>query len=614
MNDEIVALLKVHDYFHGLGDETLQEIAGASQLSQYDAGAVVHNANQPLTSVCFVMKGRLKAVRVDSHDREQFFRTIERGEQYGMMIGALAEPVPIRAIALEPTTILSMDFEQSMELTFRRQDLRRHWLRTFARSLQKHFFGATPARSPNLIAVFHESPATRPVAHKLVQRLQSLGEEICVLSDTDAWRALPGVRFRALLEAGRLLELNDVRQQVAEWHQAKRIMIEVEAGRNQDWYERLVATADSVLWFVRSGDVEPAIQRMQALDVSSRGWREKISLVWVLEEGRTAAPAVPKLRDFAGRDFKIAEAAVSSRWGPTLSNGLERLVHHVRGVRVGVALGGGAARGMSHLGVLKALEQNGIVVDAIAGTSAGAMTGVVYSAGLDCDYSANAFATDLQLPWIFRQLPSGDYWYLLHKYRRGQFDPMLRNYLRDWTLAQLPIPCCTVTVDLVSGQSVVREQGDAVHAILESINLPGLSLPICRNGQALVDGGLVNNIPANVLASLGCNFVIAVSVTAKIEHRFGDNKPDTPTLRMKSPSTLKTILRSLLVQNHNLNDIGVRAADVVIAPDVTGFDLTAFMRARELAAVGEQAALAQIPRIQQLLTRLDPELFRFQSR
>jgi NTE family protein len=352
---------------------------------------------------------------------------------------------------------------------------------------------------------------------------------------------------------------------------------------------------------------------MQTLDVPSRGWREKISLVWVLEEGRTAVPAVPKLRDFAGRDFKITESAVSSPWGPTLSNGLERLVHHVRGVRVGVALGGGAARGMSHLGVLKALEQNGIVIDAIAGTSAGAMTGVVYSAGLDCDYSANAFATDLQPPWVFRRLPSGDYWYLLHKYRRGHFDPMLRNYLHDWTLAQLPIPCYTVAVDLVSGQSVVREQGDAVHAILESINLPGLSLPICRNGQALVDGGLVNNIPANVLASLGCNFVIAVSVTAKIEHRFGDNKPDTPTLRMKSPSTLKTILRSLLVQNHNLNDIGVRAADVVIAPDVTGFDLTAFMRAKELAVVGEQAALAQIPRIQQLLTRLDSELFRFKS-
>ena len=96
---------------------------------------------------------------------------------------------------------------------------------------------------------------------------------------------------------------------------------------------------------------------------------------------------------------------------------MERLVHYLRGVRIGVALGGGAARGMAHLGVLNALDQNGIVADVIAGTSVGAMTGVLYSAGLDCDYLTSQFAADLKPPWIFRQLPSGGYWYLLYNYR-----------------------------------------------------------------------------------------------------------------------------------------------------------------------------------------------------
>ena len=238
------------------------------------------------------------------------------------------------------------------------------------------------------------------------------------------------------------------------------------------------------------------------------------------------------------------------------------------------------------------------------------MTGILYSAGLDCDYSAGQFAADLKLPWLFRRLPSGGYWYLLYKYRRGRFDPMLRKYLSNWKLEQLPLPCLAVSVDLVGGQTVVRDRGDAVHAILESINLPGLSRPICRNGQALVDGGLVNNIPADVLTSQGCNFVIAVSVTAKIERQFGDNQPDTPTSRMRTPSTLQTLLRSLQVQNYNLNAIGVQPAEVTIEPDVTGFDLSEFMRAQELAAAGEQAAVGQIPHIKQLLGRLDPELFR----
>ena len=75
---------------------------------------------------------------------------------------------------------------------------------------------------------------------------------------------------------------------------------------------------------------------------------------------------------------------------------------------------------------------------------------------------------------------------------------------------QAHVPSFTVTVDLVSGEPKVRVGGDTVHGILESINLPGLSSPICRDGQALVDGGLVNNIPADVLVGKGCNFVIAV--------------------------------------------------------------------------------------------------------
>ena len=85
---------------------------------------------------------------------------------------------------------------------------------------------------------------------------------------------------------------------------------------------------------------------------------------------------------------------------------MERLIHYLRGIRIGVALGGGAARGMAHLGVLNALDQHGIVVDMIAGTSVGAMTGVMYSAGLDCDYLTSAFAADLNPPWIFRHLPA----------------------------------------------------------------------------------------------------------------------------------------------------------------------------------------------------------------
>lgn len=609
MADDVIPLLKVHEYFRGASDEALREVAAAGRVTQHAAGDVVHEANAPVTTVGFVLRGRLKAVRVDARGTESLFRMVERGEQFGMMVGAQTEPVPIRVVALEPTAVLGLDYDEAMELTVRHPDLRRLWLSTFAGSLRKLFFGGTRKRAPMVLALIHESPATREVAGRLLDRLHGLGERLAVFGDADDRRPLPDVPFRSLRADGRDLEPEEVRRQAAEWQDATRIVFDLPAGTPPERVARLLEIADRAVYFVPGAAAEAAVGRLRALGVTARGWRDKIDVAWLLEGDSPVAPLVPALGDLAARDFKIAGAPPRPPLGRSLSAGLERLVHDLRGVRVGVALGGGAARGMSHLGVLKALEDQGIVVDMIAGTSAGAMTGVVYASGLDCDYGARQFAGDLRPSWPFRRLPRGDHWYLLYKYRRGHFDPMLRKYLHDWRLEQLSVPCLTVTVDLVSGSSVVRDRGDATHAVLESINLPVLSVPIVREGRALIDGGLVNNIPADVLVSRGCNFVIAVSVTAKMEKEFCAITPETPAPAGRKPTVVQTLLRSLLVQNHSLNAQGVRPADVVIETDVRGFDLTAFTRAEEMAAIGRAAGLDAAPRIRQLLTRLDPHLF-----
>jgi NTE family protein len=607
-DDDVIDLLNAHEFFRGVSDAALGEIARFGTITNYDAAAIVHELNDPLASICFVLRGRLKAVRVDSRGVEQLFQMFERGEQYGMILGGLGESLPVRIFALEPSTILSLDHEKAMELTLLYPDLRRQWLQSYARSLRRRFLEPAAGRAPKVLAMLHQSAATRNLGQKIIGRLQGLGEAVCVLSDADSWQSVGDVRFRSLLDGNRLMDVAEIRRQVAEWTEANRIVVDTTAAQNLDWAV-LLRAADCALVFIRPHEVSSAMERLRALEIASRGWVDKIAIVWVLEDSGVA-PEIPEIHELAKREFKICESPLPRPWGRLHATGMERLVHYLRGVRIGVALGGGAARGMAHLGVLKTLEDNGIVPDVIVGTSVGAMTGILYSGGLDCDYLIDQFAADLKPPWIFRQLPSGGYWYLLYKYRRGQFEGMLRKYLHDWKLEQLPVPCLSVTVDLVSGQPVVRHRGDAVDAILESINLPMLSTPICRNGQALIDGGVVNNIPADVLTSQDCNFLIAVSVTAKIKSEFGVNKPETPTLGMRTPSSLRTLLRTLEVQNFNLNRVGAQPAEVVIAPEVVDFDLAEFALAHELAGVGEQAALIQVPKIKQLLARLDAGLFR----
>jgi NTE family protein len=416
----------------------------------------------------------VNAVRVDSRGDERLFQMFERGEQYGMILGGLGESLPLRMYAVEPSTILSLDHETSMELMLQYPELRQPWLQSYARSLRRRSLEPVARQAPKVLAMLHQSPSTRNVAEKIIQRLERLGEAVCVLSDADSWPSIPDARFRSLRDGNLLTEVAEIRRQIGEWNQAKRIVVDTTAEQKVDWAV-LMRAVDCALVFVRAHEISATAQRLRALEVASRGWLDKIAIVWVLEEGGSVAPEMPE--ELARREFKICESPPPRPWGKARADGIERVVHYLRGVRIGVALGGGAARGMAHLGVLKILENNGIVPDVIVGTSVGAMTGILYSAGFDCGYIADCFGTDLRLPWIFRQFPSGGYWYLLYKYRCSQFDGMLRKYLRDWKLEQLTVPCLAVTVDLVGGQAVVRDRETPSTRFSKASTCPYFRLP-----------------------------------------------------------------------------------------------------------------------------------------
>src|SRR5262249_48801666 len=150
-------------------------------------------------------------------------------EQYGMMLGGLGETLPVRVFALEPSLLLVLEHPAALELPLRHPDLRRQWLQAYARGLRRRYFEAPADRAPNVLATFHESPATQHLAQALVRRLRGLGEEIGVLSDTDVWRSLEGLRFRSLTEGDRTMDATEARKQIAEWHDARRIVIDVTA-------------------------------------------------------------------------------------------------------------------------------------------------------------------------------------------------------------------------------------------------------------------------------------------------------------------------------------------------------------------------------------------------
>jgi predicted acylesterase/phospholipase RssA len=176
-------------------------------------------------------------------------------------------------------------------------------------------------------------------------------------------------------------------------------------------------------------------------------------------------------------------------------------------------------------------------------------------------------------------------------------------------MEQLVIPVTTIAVDLVDGVTLVRDTGDATYNVLESINLPPLSLPIVRLEQAVVDGGLLNNVPASALVAKGCNFVIASTVTAKLEKDFMGIRSKRSRGVSRFISTIQVIMRQNMIQSYSMNAVGVEPADFVIAPDVTAFDITEFTRADEMAVIGENTTNASVHELKAMLGKLDPKLF-----
>lgn len=186
---------------------------------------------------------------------------------------------------------------------------------------------------------------------------------------------------------------------------------------------------------------------------------------------------------------------------------LERLTSG-EGRTVGLALGGGAARGWAHIGVLQALTEAGVRPCCVAGTSMGALVGASFAAGRIDKLAEAALAMDRRtlLSFLDRAfsragLQAGE-----------RLKRVLRDYIPVGDIAAMPVPFRAVATDLGTGMEVVLDQGDPVDAVRASISVPGLYTPVSRGGRFLVDGGLVNPIPVNVARAMGAELIVAVDV------------------------------------------------------------------------------------------------------
>jgi len=256
--------------------------------------------------------------------------------------------------------------------------------------------------------------------------------------------------------------------------------------------------------------------------------------------------------------------------------------------KIGLALSGGAARGMAHVGVLRALAENNIPIDCIAGTSAGSIVGGAYASGMSIDEIAE-FGRELRWRHIGRVTMS----------RFGlQSNKRLENYLRSrfpiTRFEDLPIPFAAVATDLKSNAAVVmKDQGDMPFAIRASCTIPGWYVPVADDqGRQLVDGGLVAVIPSAITRSLGADIVIAVDVNSVGATFFGSSS---------SSSFIGVLLQSMMVIQKAVSARQLEVSDFVISPKVGHIRWDRLRRVDELMDAGYEAGLESIAKIRQLI-------------
>jgi NTE family protein len=310
------------------------------------------------------------------------------------------------------------------------------------------------------------------------------------------------------------------------------------------------------------------------------------------------------LEDKVADEESVAEVAIPLVSSTLSQNPLNRVVRSVRAFKrrrcprlqtivsglpqrrpkLGLALGGGFARAVAHIGVLKVLEEEKIPVDFVAGTSAGAIIAAAYCAGLS--------ASELQVLASRMRFRDFACWTLSRhgfcsSHRMAEF---CERVLKLKNFEELKIPLAIVATDVCNGEAVVFTKGPLVGPMRASCAYPGMFPPIEVDGRSLTDGMLAYAVPTTPLREMGAQCVLGVSLRA------GSSALSAPR------HLLELIGQCFSIATAKMCDLWKKDADLVLEPNVDGFSIDCFDRARELIRNAEQITRAALPRLRKLLS------------
>ena len=571
--EALIGRLSGLELFRGISREALATLAQEIEWLGLPSGCQLFAQGDQADGLYVVLTGRLGVFRTEPDGQQRLVNEVVTGDAVGEMALLLGEPRSASVVALRDSELLRLRREAFETLLERQPQLVLQLTRQLAGRLAHGLQPAPPNPVPRTLALLPLSPELPAVlfAQELARALGLLVSRVAVLA--------PG-------EAG---DRNSERLNALEWTHDL-VLYLAEPGLSP-WTRLCLRQADHVLLLDRASRSDQLALEPAMLELLQRMAPRRIDLALVQPEG----VALP-LPTAAWRSAMPIELVCPMRPGCPADQ--ERLARLIMNQAVGLVLSGGSARGLAHIGVVRALREAGIPLDLVGGTSMGA----IIAACLAVEWDDVELTQRLRRAFVEAN-PLRDYTLPVVALVRGRvMASLLRDAFGGTRIEDLWRPFFCLSTNLSSGQAVVHREGPLWRALRASAAIPGVLPPVIEAGEVLVDGGVINNLPVDVMRRLGRGPVIAVDVAAdraltRVPPELEDCSPWQWLAhgRRYVPSIAAVLIRAGTINSEAQDRRMHRDADLLLRPPLASIgmlDWQAFDRAVEIGYRHALQALA----------------------
>jgi predicted acylesterase/phospholipase RssA len=529
----------------GAEADTLDELARGARVVRVQAGEVVVREGESADRLYIVRNGRLRVLVERDEEGPRAVRELASGAAIGELALLTGSVRSATVQAIRDSELLELDAEIFGDVLLRDSGFAVSVARTLALQLQASGELLPPPAQPNVIAIgsLGAGVDAAAVARGLSDALRPLGS-VALVDAEDA-----GIEGLEILDRA---------------ERDHDFVLLVDTGDDPAWGSFCARQADRHLVLVGGPD-EPLGPAPADCD-----------LVFVERLPRGVLERV--LDEISPRSHHHLEPGDTGK-------SLERVARRLVGRALGVVLSGGGARGYAHIGALEALEEAGFEVDRIGGCSMGAFIAGMHALGFEAGTMRDRCREEL-----VRRSPFNDYTLprvsLIRSRKAGR---MLDRVFGDTIVDELAVSCFTVSADLLSSRTIVHRRGLLSEAVGASMSIPGLVPPLSRPGRLLVDGGVLNNLPVDVMKAADEGPIVAIDVIRRLEEAEDAVSPPVPSI-------METLSRATVLGSVERAERNRQLADLVVTPDVQDVALREFTALERASAAGYEAMTAVLAR------------------